>query len=111
SNLLRTLSESTNPPQRTALLMQQEVAERASAQPGDMSLLSVTVQYYWEAHLGQIVPASLFTPPPKVDSQILGLIYRRDRSLSAEAERKFFQLVKAGFSARRKTLLNSLAGG
>lgn len=111
SHLIRLISETPNPPARVALLVQKEVAERVTAGPGDMSLLSVTAQFYWETGQGMVVPARLFTPPPKVDSQIL-VLSRRSRPLFAEVDEKaFFRLVKAGFSARRKTLLNSLAGG
>jgi 16S rRNA (adenine1518-N6/adenine1519-N6)-dimethyltransferase len=111
SNLIRTLSESSNPPVAAAILIQKEVAERVAAKPGDMSLLSVTAQYYWEASLGIVMPARLFTPPPKVDSQIL-ILKRRAQTLFPDVDPKqFFRLVKAGFSNRRKTLNNSLSGG
>lgn len=111
SKLLRTLSESSNPPLVVALLVQKEVAERVCAQPGAMSLLSVSVQWYFETALKQVVPAGLFTPPPKVDSQIIQLIRHQKPLFAGVDEKVFFQLVKAGFSARRKTLLNSLAAG
>lgn len=111
SNLLRVLCESPNPPKVMALLVQKEVAERVAAKPGDMSLLSVSVQYYCEATLDRVVPAELFTPPPKVDSQILKLVYR-DKPLFKDVDtKKFFQLVKAGFSQRRKKLRSSLSAG
>lgn len=111
SKLLRVLSESTNPPAAVALLVQKEVAERVAAQPGDMSLLSVSVQWYFAVTLQEVVPARLFTPPPKVDSQIIRLI-RREEPLFANVDASaFFGLVKAGFSARRKTLHNSLSAG
>jgi 16S rRNA (adenine1518-N6/adenine1519-N6)-dimethyltransferase len=111
SNLIRVLSESTNPPSAAAILIQKEVAERVAAKPGDMSLLSVTAQYYWEASLGIVMPARLFTPSPKVDSQIL-ILNRRPEPLFPNVDVKaFFRLVKAGFSNRRKTLSNSLSGG
>lgn len=110
-NLLRTLSETPNPPARTILLTQKEVAQRVAAEPGDMSLLSVTVQFYWEVDLGRQVSAKLFTPPPKVDSQIL-ILRRRSRDLFTDIDVKaFFRIVKAGFSQRRKTLLNTLSNG
>ncbi len=111
SNLIRVLSESANPPSQAALLVQKEVAVRASAQPGQMSLLSVTAQYYWEISLGEIVPALLFTPPPKVDSQILILRQRPEPLFKDVEPAKFFNIVKAGFNERRKTLVNSLSGG
>ncbi len=111
SNLIRLISESANPPATAVLLIQKEVAERVAAKPGDMSLLSVSAQFYWQVSLGPIVPAALFSPPPKVDSQIL-VLERRARPLLPDIDaRSYFRLVKAGFSNRRKTLLNSLSGG
>lgn len=111
SNLLRVMCESKNPFSVAALLMQKEVAERVCAAPGDMSLLSVSVQFYCEASLGKLVPAELFTPPPKVDSQILKLKYRSQPLFPGIDTRLFFRIVKAGFAQRRKTLLNSLGAG
>lgn len=110
-NLLRTLSESSNPPGLAALLVQKEVAQRVSAQPGAMSLLSVTVQFYWQVELAREIPAKLFTPPPKVNSQILILHYRQQPLFADVIAKDFFRLVKAGFAQRRKTLLNSLSSG
>lgn len=111
SNLIRVLSESSNPPEAVALLVQKEVAERVAAKPGGMSLLSVTAQFYWHVSLGRVVGAKLFTPPPKVDSQILRL-QRRGKPLFDDVDpKKFFRLAKAGFSERRKTIRNSLSGG
>ena len=81
------------------------------AEPGDMSILSATAQFYWESSLGRVVEAELFTPPPKVDSQIL-ILKRRDVSLFPDVDTKeFFRVVKAGFAQKRKTLLNSLSSG
>ena len=111
SNLLRVLTEAPNHFDKAALLVQKEVAERACAAPGQMSLLAVSVQFYAEASLGQVVPAGLFTPPPKVDSQILKLNYRRAPLFPGIDTLKFFQLVKAGFSEKRKKLRSSLSGG
>lgn len=116
SKLVRVLSESTNPPSVVALLVQKEVAERLAAGPGNLSILGVTAQFYWEISLGPVVPAKLFTPPPKVDSQIVIMKRRSALPFSAadggEFERAaFFHVVKAGFGAKRKTLLNSLSGG
>jgi 16S rRNA (adenine1518-N6/adenine1519-N6)-dimethyltransferase len=111
SNLIRTMSETSNPPAVAVLLVQREVAERVAAKPGQMSLLSVTAQFYWQVSLGQIVAAELFTPPPKVDSQIL-ILKKRSEPLFPDVEAKdFFRLVKAGFAQKRKTLLNNLING
>lgn len=111
SKLLRVLAESPNSPAVIILLIQKEVAERVAALPGDMSMLSVSVQLYYEAHLEVVVPALLFTPPPKVDSQVIKLVRRPVPLFKNLDTQSFFRVVKAGFAARRKTLLNSLAGG
>ncbi|MES2971081.1 MAG: 16S rRNA (adenine(1518)-N(6)/adenine(1519)-N(6))-dimethyltransferase RsmA [Patescibacteria group bacterium] len=111
SNLIRVLSETPNQASKVVILVQKEVAQRVAAAPGDMSLLSVSAQFYWQISLGQIVPAKLFTPPPKVDSQVLIMERRKELIYPKVDHKKFFRLVKAGFAARRKTLLNSLAGG
>ncbi len=111
SNLLRRMCEAKSHFSQSALLVQKEVAERVCARPGDMSLLSVSVQYYCEVSLGMLVPADLFTPPPKVDSQILILSYRDKPLFDNIDTTKFFRLVKAGFSERRKKLRSSLSGG
>lgn len=111
SNLLRVLSESANPPSVVALLVQKEVAERVAAKPGDMSLLSVSVQLYYETSLDMVVRAELFTPPPKVDSQILKLTRRAEPLFKGLDEKKFFRMVKAGYSQRRKKLRSSLSAG
>jgi len=111
SNLLRTLSESPNPPKLMVLLVQQEVAERLCAHPGQMSLLAVSVQLYYNCNLGLKVTADKFDPPPKVDSQVV-VLHRHAKPIFASLDTdKFFRIVKAGFSERRKKLRSSLAGG
>lgn len=109
SNLLRTLCESSSPFTQAALLVQKEVAERVTAAPGNMSILAVSVQFYCSAGLGPAIPAELFMPPPKVDSQILLLSYNGPKY--DVDTKQFFRLVKAGFSEKRKKLRSSLSGG
>lgn len=111
SKLVRLLCESSNPPRRAVLLVQKEVAQRIAAVPGGMSLLSVSAQVYNSVSLGTIVPAALFTPPPKVDSQVVILERRSQPLVPAANLPQFFQMVKAGFSERRKKLRSSLSGG
>lgn len=111
SNLLRRMCESANPFSMAALLMQKEVAERVCAEPGQTSVLSITMQYYCKTGLGPVVLAELFTPPPKVDSQVLMLEYRDAPLFPGVDTKAFFRLVKAGFSERRKKLRSSLSGG
>lgn len=111
SNLIRDLSESPNPPALMVLLLQKEVAERIAAEPGQMSLLSVATQLYYVPKLGSVVSATLFEPPPKVDSQIISL-KRRPEPLFPNLDSKvYFNLVKAGFAGRRKKLRGSLSAG
>lgn len=111
SNLIRILSESPNPPELMVLLVQKEVAERLAAQPGQMSLLSVSAQLYYQVKLGMVVPAKLFEPPPKVDSQVIILSHRSKPLFDNLDTKQYFKLVKAGFSGRRKKLRSSLAAG
>ncbi len=111
SKIVQMLSESVNPPSTIVLLVQKEVAERLAAQPGDYSILAIAAQLYYRVSLGSIVPAHLFTPPPKVDSQVV-VMKRLDDALVSDKDKKlFFRLVKAGFSAKRKKLRSSLSGG
>lgn len=111
SNLLRVMCESSNPFSQAALLVQKEVAERVCADPGDMSILSVSVQFYCTVALGRVVSADLFTPPPKVESQILILNFREKPLFDNVNTEEFFRIVKAGFSEKRKKLRSSLSGG
>lgn len=111
SKIIQLLSEAHNPPSISALLVQREVAERLAARPGDMSIMSVAAQLYHEVDLGIDVPAYFFTPPPKVDSQVV-VLRRRTLPLFADLDTKhFFTVVRAGFSERRKKLRSSLSGG
>ena len=110
SAVLRQLLEARVSPSRIVVLVQWEVAQRVCAQPGDMSLLAVSVQAYAEPHLLQRVPAHAFRPIPKVDSAILRLDVRPEPAMSIAPE-VFFAAVKAGFSQKRKQLLNSLSAG
>lgn len=111
SNLIRVMCESTNPFSTAAILIQKEVAERVAAGTGKMSLLSVSAQFYCDVSLGPVVPAELFTPPPKVDSQVLVLKFRNEPLFEDVDTKQFFRVVRAGFSQKRKTLQNALSGG
>src|SRR3989344_3143303 len=111
ANLAKILSHHISPLSKMALLVQKEVAQRLAAEPGQMSVLAVSVQLYYEVNLAQVVSAKLFNPPPKVDSQIVALT-RRQKPLFKNLDYKlFFRLVKAGFSGKRKKLRGSLSAG
>lgn len=109
--LLRLFATNKNRPSVLVLLVQKEVAERITAIPGAMSLLSVSVQLYFEASSGKVVPAGSFKPSPKVDSQVVILKRRTWPLFKGMDEKKFFEVVKAGFSSPRKKLRSSLAAG
>lgn len=111
SKIVQMLLGASNKPRRIVLLVQKEVAERIAAEPGDMSILAVSTQVFAEAHLDILVPAEYFTPPPKVDSQVVVLEIRTNSLLEGYDEKVFFKVVKAGFSAKRKKLRSSLSGG
>jgi 16S rRNA (adenine1518-N6/adenine1519-N6)-dimethyltransferase len=111
SKIVQLLMTSANKPSIAVLLVQKEVAQRLAAQPGDMSILAVSAQVFADVTLGDIVPARLFTPPPKVDSQVVILKTRTQPFFTDVSEKAFFRVVKAGFSAKRKQLRSSLAGG
>lgn len=111
AHLLRLLGETTNKPAKAALLVQKEVAERVCAAAGEMSILAVSVQLFYEPSLGKLVPAHLFTPPPKVDSQILTLSRRAEPLFTNLDVAKYMRIVRAGFGEKRKKLRSSLAGG
>ena len=109
--LLRLLTGTTNPPRSMTQLVQKEVAVRLAARPGQLSIIAVSVQLFGDVALGSVVPAEAFTPPPKVDSQII-YIKRRDAPLFPDLDHKsFFRMVRAGFGEKRKKLRSSLAGG
>lgn len=111
SKIVQLLTTSVNPPKRIVLLVQKEVAERIVARPGDMSILAVSAQVYASVRLGDVVPAEFFTPPPKVDSQVVIFDMLDEPIISIHDEKLFFRVVKAGFSAKRKKLRSSIASG
>lgn len=111
SKIIEKLMTATNKPSVVVLLVQKEVAERIAAQPGDMSILAVSAQIFADASLGVAVPRQYFTPPPKVDSQVIILRTRPTPLVAPEDERALFRVVKAGFVAKRKKLRSSIAAG
>lgn len=111
SKIVQLLMTSSNKPAGAVLLVQKEVAERIAATAGDMSILAISAQLFAKASLGDVVPANLFTPPPKVDSQVIILRTRDAPLVAMDDEKQFFRVVKAGFSAKRKKLRSSLSGG
>ena len=111
SAVLRHFLEASLKPRLMVVMIQKEVAETIVAEPGNMSLLSVSVQFYGKPEIVSYVPAESFYPAPEVDSAILRVkIYPRP-IIAVDDIDDFFGLVRAGFCAPRKQLANSLAQG
>ncbi len=110
SAILRHLLESATPPTRLVIMVQKEVAQRIVAAPGHLSLLAISVQFYGDAQLMAVIPARSFYPVPQVDSAILRVDVLPQPRIAVEPKR-FFHVVTAGFSQKRKQLKNSLSGG
>lgn len=111
SAIIRRLLEAPVKPQRILLTIQREVADRVCALPGEMSLLSLSVQVYGLPKRVLTIPAEAFYPVPGVDSAVLLIELYPQPLIPAENLDAFFTLAKAGFSQKRKTLRNSLSGG
>ncbi|HEY4383481.1 MAG TPA: 16S rRNA (adenine(1518)-N(6)/adenine(1519)-N(6))-dimethyltransferase RsmA [Ktedonobacteraceae bacterium] len=103
--------EAENAPELLVVMVQLEVAQRIIAQPGDLSLLAISVQFYGQPQIIAQVPARSFFPAPKVDSAILRVDVNPRAPLQPEERNRFFRIIQAGFSERRKQLHNSLAHG
>lgn len=111
SAIIRHLLEAQFPPRRLVLTVQREVARRICAQPGDLSLLALSVQVFGRPEIAAKIPAQAFYPAPKVDSAVVRVEVHDHPLIPAEQLELFFRLAKAGFSQKRKTLRNSLSGG
>jgi 16S rRNA (adenine1518-N6/adenine1519-N6)-dimethyltransferase len=111
SAVIRHFLEASVKPGILVLMVQEEVAKQITAQPGQMSLLSVSVQLYGKPTIVSKVSAHCFYPAPNVDSAILKIaVYPRPKIQTGDIT-GFFDIVRAGFSANRKQLPNSLANG
>jgi len=102
-------------PRYLTLMLQKEVAERIAALPPEMSVLAISVQYYADPKIIRTVKAGNFWPEPEVDSAVIKLTGKDSffptGAGQREKDKRFFRLVKIGFSAKRKMLKNNLAGG
>lgn len=107
--IIRKFLTTKNRPSLIVILLQKEVAERICAQAGDHSLLSLSVQYYGTPKIIAKVNSDKFFPRPKVDSAILKITV--DKIISPLLEKKFWQIVRIGFSSKRKTLVHNLVAG
>ena len=95
------------------VMVQKEATQRICAEVGSRAsgAVTVSVNYYAEPEMLFSVSAGSFMPAPKVDSAVLRLNILKEPPVKVDDEKKFFKVVKAAFSQRRKTLSNSLASG
>lgn len=107
SKIIRLFLETKTPPEEIILMVQKEVAERIVAKPGKMSKLSASVQYYGEVEYLFTVDKEDFNPPPAVDSAVIRI--SNIKKIEKKESKKFFRVVRAGFCARRKTLINNIS--
>ncbi|MDY4511182.1 16S rRNA (adenine(1518)-N(6)/adenine(1519)-N(6))-dimethyltransferase RsmA [Streptococcus hyovaginalis] len=108
--ILMHLIESKIPFTEFVVMMQKEVADRISAEPNTKAYgsLSIAVQYYMTAKVAFIVPRTVFVPAPNVDSAILKMVRRENPLIQVQDEDFLFDVSKASFVHRRKTLWNNL---
>lgn len=111
SAVLRHLLEASPPPASIVVTVQREVAQRIVAAPGEMSLLSVSVQLYGQPRLLFRIKPGSFYPPPEVESAVVHIVPHTTPPVQIADTRAFFRVVRAGFSQRRKQLHNALAAG
>ncbi|MFA6918648.1 MAG: 16S rRNA (adenine(1518)-N(6)/adenine(1519)-N(6))-dimethyltransferase RsmA [Patescibacteria group bacterium] len=109
SKFLRLFLEQEPKPSEMILMVQYEVAERIVAPAGEMSLLSLSAQFYSEAEIVFQVKRNSFWPAPKVDSAVIRL--KLKEKLPKIDSKLFFRMAKIGFSSRRKQLHNNLSVG
>lgn len=108
--ILMKLLEERLPLRGIVVMLQKEVADRMAASPNskEYGSLSIAVQYYTEAKTVMIVPKTVFVPQPNVDSAVIRLTKRTQPAVTVKDEEFFFEVVRASFAQRRKTILNNL---
>ena len=104
------LFESHVPIESITVMVQKEVADRMQVGRGtkDYGALSLAVQYYAEPYIVANVPPNCFMPRPKVGSAVIRLTRHKEPPVQVENEKLMFQIIRASFNQRRKTLANGL---
>ena len=111
SAILRHLLEINERPRCLLVTVQMEVAERIISKPDDMSILSVSVQYYGNPHIVARLKPSVFWPRPDVDSAVIRIDTYARPPVDVPSDKLFFRVVRAGFGQKRKQLKNSIGSG
>jgi 16S rRNA (adenine1518-N6/adenine1519-N6)-dimethyltransferase len=107
--IIQLFVQAKHKPKTITLLIQKEVAENVTAKPGRLNLLAISVQLYGEVELLQKVLARDFYPAPKVDSSVIQIKLHDRPKYEVQDEKKFFTLLRACFTGKRKQLHNTLA--
>ena len=104
------LFENHVPVESITVMLQKEVADRMQTGPGnkDYGALSLAVQYYAEPYIVANVPPNCFMPRPKVGSAVIRLTCHEQPPMEVKDERLMFDIIRASFNQRRKTLANGL---
>ena len=105
------LFESHVPIENITVMVQKEVADRMQVGPGtkEYGALSLAVQYYAEPYIVANVPPNCFMPRPKVGSAVIRLTRHAEPPVQVKDEKLMFQLIRASFNQRRKTLVNGIS--
>ena len=111
SPIIRRFLEADHKPRLMVVMVQREVARSMCAEPGKMSILSVATQLYGSPRIVMSVPPRAFKPSPRVTSAVVRIDVHDSLSLELDSEERFFDLVRAGFSAPRKQVHNCLQQG
>jgi 16S rRNA (adenine1518-N6/adenine1519-N6)-dimethyltransferase len=111
SPVLRHFLEASVKPEVMVVMVQKEVAKAIVAEAGQRSVLSISVQFYGKPSIVTYVPAGAFYPAPEVDSAIVKIDVYRQPPVEVDSVEGFFKLVRAGFTAARKQVANSLSQG
>lgn len=111
SAIMRHLLESDHQPRRLVITMQMEVAERMIAKPDDMSILSVSVQFFGRPQIAMRLKPSVFWPRPEVDSAVVRIDTYAQPIVDVPDQKLFFRVVRAGFGQKRKQLKNAVSSG
>jgi 16S rRNA (adenine1518-N6/adenine1519-N6)-dimethyltransferase len=111
SPIIRRFLGADRKPERMVVMVQREVAQSMTAAPGKMSLMSVAVQLYGVSRIVCYAPPRAFRPAPKVTSAVVRIDLHPTPAIAFDREEDLFTLLRAGFSAPRKQIRNSLSKG
>jgi 16S rRNA (adenine1518-N6/adenine1519-N6)-dimethyltransferase len=109
--VIRHILESRIRPRKMVVTVQREVALRMTAKPDEMSLLSVSTQFYSNPRIVMRLKPGAFHPAPKVESAVVSLELYENPPVPVDNIPAFFRIIRAGFSQKRKQLRNSLSAG